>query len=155
MRNTKKPAVIFGNCQAAAIARVLADHTPFTARYEILPCRAVHVLTAPEKASLQKAVASAELFIHQPVSDIYAPASTSALLAALSPEAEALSFPVCWFDGYFPDMVTLKGPTTGRFAMAYHSRLFFTPISTGSRPPSRPRNTSIGMSMMPPHWRKS
>lgn len=104
----KKRAIVFGNCQASAISRVLGDHPHFSQRFEIIPTPAVHVLTLKQREKLLSDVAECDLLIHQPVSDVYHPASTALLISSLNPCAKAISFPVCWFDGYFPDMTYLK-----------------------------------------------
>lgn len=129
----KKRAIVFGNCQAAAIAAILADHEPFFDRFEITRTRAVHVLQPDEREKLLADAAECDLLIHQPVSDAYQPASTARLISVLNPLAEAVSFPVCWFDAYFPDMTYLNSSggkaTTDLFD--YHSRVFFFAYRAG------------------------
>ena len=123
----KRKAIIFGNCQAAAVATILGAHDEFRDQFEIVPVRSVHALTMPERERLLVEAQEADLLIHQPVSNVYQPASTENLLAAVNPEAPIISFPVCWFDGYFPDMVQLKtnGAKAESILFPYHSRVMF------------------------------
>jgi hypothetical protein len=126
-------AILFGNCQAYAMASILSDHKPFTDRFSIIKTKAVHALSPPDREKLLRDVEGADLFIHQPVSDVYRPASTERLLSALRPAAKAISFPVSWFDAYFPDMTYLKAAgkkaTTPLFD--YPSRIFIHAYRAG------------------------
>lgn len=131
---TKGRAVFFGNCQAPALQRILGDHEPFAAAYDIVPMRAVHVLTVDEKTALLEAVTGADLVIHQPVGAAYEPATTENIVKALKPGAQSITFPVFWFDGYAPEQVYLRGKINGQLLMDYHSRIIFAGYLRGMTP---------------------
>jgi len=128
-----KKAIIFGNCQAAAVSRLLQQHTEFSKKYRIIATKMVHAMKMEDRNRLLDDAAKCDLLIHQPVAQSYAPATTKNLLDALPQDAQQISFPVCWFDGYFPDQFTLKQKRGEQVAQKnpYHSRVIFLAYING------------------------
>ena len=122
-------AIVFGNCQAGHIQHILKAHEPFASRFEVLDTPAVHVMKAAQKAEMLERAASASLVIHQPVSNVYAPADTETLVAATA--AQLVSFPVLWFDAYFPDIRASKIKGT---SLPYESTIIRDGFSSGKTP---------------------
>lgn len=121
----KKRCVIFGNCQANALARLLRHHGPFTRKFQIV-LKTVHEMSILDAGQLADEMQSVSLFIAQDVSANYLPPGTRALVEMMRPNAEALLFPVAWFNAYNPDMIYLhdeQGKKLRSPLTEYHSRI--------------------------------
>jgi hypothetical protein len=123
---TLKKFACFGNCQSSAIAEVLSDHEPFTSRFEIIPLKPVYLMTPDDLANTKQSMETFDLFLSQDVSECYAPADARGLIEAMRPDADALLFPVGWFDAYSPDVSYLrdeKGQPIASWGCDYHSKI--------------------------------
>lgn len=114
------------------INEIEAAHDAFLERFEITPIKAVHALSLVERQHLLEQAESVGLLVHQPVADGYAPASTNSVTGRLNANAKTISFPVLWFDGYTPDMVSLKQSGSAlKFPSNYHSRVIANAYAAG------------------------
>ncbi len=123
---------LFGNCQAAAMGRILTDHL---IGHEIIVFKAVHTMSEFDKLSMLQQLPFLDVLIHQPVGEVYYPACTSVIKQHISnTKVKSVVFPVLYFSGYFYDMIYLKdieGKTVRNFIADYHSRIFFSSFVYG------------------------
>src|SRR4051794_7429792 len=77
---TRKKFGVFGNCQATAIASILADHEPFVSQFEIIPITPVYLMNAADLAALRNQMERFDVFLSQDVSGHYSPADARSLI---------------------------------------------------------------------------
>jgi len=121
---------LFGNCQAGAIAQVLAEHLIDD---EVISFKAIHTMNDKDKMDFLDNIKTLDILIHQPVSDVYAPVSTSRIIDIIG-EDNSLIFPVMYFSPYFMDITYLKdtkGNTDRNFISDYHSRTILSAFHYG------------------------
>jgi hypothetical protein len=111
-RDTRPVALIFGNCQAEALRRILFTHQGFSESYQLLRIPAVHEISARELALIESRLPDVEVFIGQQVKSGYRGMrlGTDELVAGLPPTAQALRYPVAYFEGMFPFHVYVNRP---------------------------------------------
>jgi hypothetical protein len=103
--------LIYGNCQAMAIRNFLSKHPSFKSFYDVLEVKPVHLLTRNDVEFLERTIAEADLFIHQPISDNYKgihQLSTNFIKKQLKSNCKVIAFPVAYFTGYNPEITYLK-----------------------------------------------
>jgi hypothetical protein len=64
-------AIVFGNCQADAITKLLAGSVAFRRRFRLLRFPAVHEIKAADVPRLHAALATVDVAFLQPVEDYY------------------------------------------------------------------------------------
>lgn len=123
---------LFGNCQAAAIGRILNDFLP---EHEVIVFKAVHTMSEKDKLEMLQKIKSLDALVHQPVGEVYHPASTEMIKKQLEgTHVKSILFPVLYFSGYFYDVIYLKdrfGKTVRDFVTDYHSRIIFSSFAHG------------------------
>src|SRR2546423_843391 len=70
-RDTRPVALIYGNCQAEALRRILASHSDFAASYQLLRIPAVHEISPRELSLIESRLPDVEVFIGQQVKSGY------------------------------------------------------------------------------------
>ena len=106
--SAKKKVVILGNCQSPVLRIILEAHPEFSRQYEVIQLPPVHLLTDTHRSEVLKAVKSADVFLHQPISDAFGFYATDNLKKYLKKNAITCSFPVVFFSGYNPETIYLK-----------------------------------------------
>ena len=132
-RRDKAPiALVYGNCQAEALRRILLSHPGFAGAYHLLRVPAVHETTRRELHLIEKLLPRVDVLIAQPVSDGYRGMGlgTNELRARLRPDARVVRWPVAYFEGLYPFQVYVNrlGSAVGASAPItdYHDlRLLF------------------------------
>ena len=112
---------VFGNCQVHAVAEILADHAPFTDRFEIVPTTPVYLLTDDTRQSAVDQAVNFDILLYNQVSDKYAPATSQAVLDSLPSGAKAIKMVSMWFGGYTPDVFYAHGSPAGEPSVYHHS----------------------------------
>lgn len=105
-----RPVVVWGNCQAEPIARLLSE--PLRRHgLEVVVVPPVFLVDEPGLAHVQELVSRAAVLITQPVRDEYRIAGCGAnqLAALLPPDGRCLTFPVIYHVGAFPFQVNAHG----------------------------------------------
>ncbi|GAB6900434.1 WcbI family polysaccharide biosynthesis putative acetyltransferase [Kineosporia succinea] len=105
LRRDHRPiALVFGNCQAEALRRVLVTHPGFAERYQLLRIPAVHEISAKELELIEARLPEVEVFIAQNVKPGYRGMAlgTTELAQKLPSTARTLGYPVAYFEGPFP-----------------------------------------------------
>ena len=103
-RDTRPIALVYGNCQAEALRRILVTHPGFAADYQLLRVPAVHEISSRELALIERRLPEVELLIGQEVKDDYRDLrlGTDQLAAGLTAKAQVMRYPVAYFEGMFP-----------------------------------------------------
>ncbi len=111
-RDSRPIALVFGNCQAEALRRILVTHPSFAENYQLLRIPAVHEISSRELSLIQSRLPDVEVFVGQQVKNDYRNLhlGTEQLVAGLSPSAHVLLYPVAYFEGMFPFHVYLNRP---------------------------------------------
>lgn len=107
---TGRPVVVWGNCQAEPIARLLSGPLrPHGLEVVVVP--PVFLVDEAGLAKVQASVSRAAVLITQPVRDEYRIPGCGAnqLAALLPPDGRCLTFPVSYHVGAFPFQVTAHG----------------------------------------------
>jgi hypothetical protein len=105
LRRGRRPiALVYGNCQAEALRRILDTHPGLAASYQLLRVPAVHEISARELWMLRRLLPRVEVLITQRVKSDYRgmQLGTDQLAAELPAGATVISYPVVYFDGIFP-----------------------------------------------------
>jgi len=105
-----KNILVYGNCQAPALSHILSKSS-LSKDYNVLFQKPVHVLSENEIDSTIENFKKADLVIHQHVSREYKipKFSTEYLLRFIKDTTKVISFPVCYFNAYFPMLDTFEG----------------------------------------------
>jgi len=111
-RNKGPIALVYGNCQAEALRRILVTHDEFAGRYHLLRVPAVQDLNPRELANIQRILPNVSLFITQSIRSDYRsmPIGTDQIIAGLPSSAQVLTYPVAYFTGLFPFHVYVNRP---------------------------------------------
>jgi hypothetical protein len=107
-----KKLVVFANCQSGALVRTMMENKEFSSQYKWDFLRPVQILQEIHIAEVVNKVKNADLFIYQPVAaspNRPYELNSKFLLEQIKDDAETISFPSIYFDGYFPHLQTLKG----------------------------------------------
>jgi hypothetical protein len=110
LRRDHRPiALVYGNCQAEALRRILATHPAFADQYRLLRIPAVHEITPRELTLIESRLPAVELLISQEVQPGYRGMrlGTEQLSDRLRKSARVLRYPVAYFEGAFPFQVYL------------------------------------------------
>jgi hypothetical protein len=105
LRRDHRPiALVYGNCQAEALRRILATHPAFAERYQLLRVPAVHEITPRELALIESRLPDVEVLISQEIKPGYRGLGlgTEQLIDRLPGSATVLRYPVAYFEGTFP-----------------------------------------------------
>ncbi len=106
-----KTCLLYGNCQSDALKIYLKNIAKFCQQYKILDLPAVHLLNQSHVKQLQKHCKKLDLLIHQPISDNYKNTpelSTNYIKSIIPSSCKVISFPVCYFNGYNPELISFK-----------------------------------------------
>jgi hypothetical protein len=97
-------AVVFGNCQAEALRRILLTHPDLAAGHHLLRVPAVHEISPRELGLLQRVLPRTQVLITQEVKTDYRdlPLGTDQLVGLLPAAATVIRWPVAYFEGMFP-----------------------------------------------------
>ena len=107
LNSTKKTCLVYGNCQARPISRLLAANNSFSRKYRIINFKPVHQVTKQDIPYLIKLCKQVDLFIYQPVKHEYKglyELSTNFLISLLKKNALIISFHSLFFDAYSPEI---------------------------------------------------
>jgi len=111
LRRDHRPiALVYGNCQAEAVRRILVTHPGFAERYQLLRIPAVHEITPRELAMIESRLSEVEVLISQEIKSGYRGMrlGTQQLADRLPRTAQVLRYPVAYFEGMFPFHVYLN-----------------------------------------------
>lgn len=99
--------LVYGNCQAEALRRILAAHPAFARHHHLLRVPAVHETSPRELRLLEQLLPRVDVLLAQPVTDDYRGMAlgTDQLRARLRPDATVIRWPVAYFEGLFPYQV--------------------------------------------------
>ncbi|AFC30361.1 WcbI family polysaccharide biosynthesis putative acetyltransferase [Paenibacillus mucilaginosus] len=104
----KRNCIIYGNCQVLPIRNHLLTSSTFTKYFNILELP-VHLLDKVAGIS-DHYLTNCELFIYQHVSPSFSPVlSTDYIMTKLPANAIRISYPNCYFTGYFPHYIKDPG----------------------------------------------
>jgi hypothetical protein len=103
-------AIVFGNCQAAPLAKILSMRSSFAHEFEIIRVPPVHEITRAQAEMLRQAIPKLSLYITQEIRDGYRslPVGTNELTALLPATATVVRFPVLYHQGLFPYQVYVR-----------------------------------------------
>lgn len=103
-RDHRPVALVYGNCQAEALRRILFTHPGFAQRYQLLRVPAVHEITPHELELIQGRMPEVEVLISQEIKPEYRGLAlgTEQLVDKLPASATVLRYPVAYFEGPFP-----------------------------------------------------
>jgi predicted SAM-dependent methyltransferase len=108
----KKTYTVYGNCQGQALSKTLKLHEKFMEQYEYIQIKPVQNIKIDELKTIgEKILSKVDLLIYQPVSNKYKNTNVFAsdnILSYLKKNCIYISFPSCYFGGYFPELITIK-----------------------------------------------
>jgi hypothetical protein len=105
LRRDHRPiALVYGNCQAEAIRRILATHPAFADTYQLLRIPAVHEISQHELTLIQERLPEVAVLISQEIKPGYRGLAlgTEQLIDRLPADARVIRYPVAYFEGVFP-----------------------------------------------------
>ena len=111
MSDNRKKFTVYANCQSRALALTLNENKEFASKYKLTPIQAIQTLKNQDYKKILPIVQNTDLFIHQPIAQTNSRPSelTSAHLAEqIHKNAQRISFPSLYFDGYFPHLKTFN-----------------------------------------------
>lgn len=111
---SKKIYTFYSNCQGEAIAKTLEENTLFSSCYEWLKIKPIQNIKASEINSVSEKIATADVIIHQTISDRgrHSELSSQNMLKHARPDAQIISIPSLYFDGYFPHLSSMNQHTS-------------------------------------------
>ena len=97
-------ALVYGNCQAEAVRRILLTHPGFSSDFHLLRVPAVHEITGREIGLIHRLLPRVQVLIAQPVKAGYRdlPLGTDQIADRIAPDARVIRYPVAFFEGVFP-----------------------------------------------------
>jgi len=97
-------ALVYGNCQAEAVRRILSTHAGFAREYQLLRVPAVHEITERQLALIKRRLPVVDVLIAQQVKDGYRDMElgTDQLIEHLRPDARVVRWPVAYYEGLHP-----------------------------------------------------
>jgi Polysaccharide biosynthesis enzyme WcbI len=103
-RGSRPIVLVYGNCQAEALRRILITHKEFAAGYQLLRVPAVQDISGRELFLLQRLLPRVQILISQEIKPDYRQMrlGTEQIIAGLPPSAQVLRYPVAYFEGVFP-----------------------------------------------------
>lgn len=106
-RDNRPIALVYGNCQAEALRRILATHEAFSSTFQLLRVPPVHEISSREMSLIEARLPEVEVLIGQEVRADYRGMrlGTEQLAQALPASARVLRYPVAYFEGMFPFQV--------------------------------------------------
>ncbi|GAA3535776.1 hypothetical protein AFL01nite_08120 [Aeromicrobium flavum] len=139
MSSARPTLVAYGNCQAEAVAKILARYPDVNDRFRVVRIPAVHEMRPRDIPAVQRHVAQAGLIVTQPVSDGYRglPLGTREMLDIAPSSARVVTFPSIQFSGLHPylaavhhgaDRVAVPAPV-----VHYHDLRFVAAAARGLR----------------------
>ncbi len=107
LRGGPPVALVYGNCQAEALRRLLSSDPQIGRQYRWVRVPAVHEISHDQLRRLHHLLPSVKLFITQPVRDDYRdlPLGDQQLVKRLPGEAEVIRYPVLYDVGPYPFQV--------------------------------------------------
>jgi polysaccharide biosynthesis acetyltransferase WcbI-like protein len=138
-RRRQPRAIVFGNCQADAIAKLLAGSVAFRRRFRLLRFPAVHEIADADVPKLHAALATVDVAFLQPVEEGYRDGigvGTTTLMAHAR-NAHVVLFPSIYWTGYMPTVTYLRPPSglvlDGPFD--YHDEIIMQAWADGAQVP--------------------
>ena len=108
----KKTYTIYGNCQGKGLSKTLDLYDEFRKEYEYIEIDLVQNIDTEDIVAIRERILpNVDLFIYQPVSSNYKNQSiygSESMLKCLKKGSKFISFPSCYFKGYFPELITIK-----------------------------------------------
>ena len=97
---------VYGNCQAAALAKCLNQIDDFKKKYDYVPLKHVHGIQLSELGLIERNLSELDLIIYQHISDDYKipQLSTNRILTCVPNSAIEISIPSLYFNAYFPHL---------------------------------------------------
>jgi Polysaccharide biosynthesis enzyme WcbI len=122
--------VVYGNCHADPIRRLLERSPAFTTAFRTTRITAAHELKADQLDQLKSTLAGASLLITQPVRDDYRglPIGSGQLAANTPDSCRTITIPALYYDATYPFQVYVRPTDSGRapvpIVQAYHDLRF-------------------------------
>lgn len=103
-------AIVYGNCQAHPIRRILASSAAFTDRYQLVEVPPVHLLSRRQALLVRDLMPHVGLFLTQEVRDNYRglPLGSRQMISLMSGLGKVLKFPVAYYEGLHPFLVYIN-----------------------------------------------
>lgn len=129
-RNTKL-LFVNGNCQSWPLMRILNSHEAFRNRYLTVCYKTIHTMTRIEMAAVSEVLDIFDVVLTQNIKNRtkFNPLITTCLQDRFP--AKVLTFPTCWFSGYFPDAFAPSGVEYPQFPYDLHSKRVFRSYAQG------------------------
>ena len=107
----KKTYTFYANCQGGAIAKTLEENQNFLERYERIVIKPIQNLRAPDIETVRAKIAATDVIIYQTISERGRAKELSSenVLKYAKPDAQLISIPSLYFDGYFPHLSSMNG----------------------------------------------
>ena len=123
----KKKFTIYGNCQASILAKFMLNSKEFRKQYEYIPIPPVYTLNDYLiNQLLDEVFPSLDLLIYQPVSNKLngEQYSSNYISKFLKNKCQLVSFPSCYFKGYFPELDQMKliQDKTNKFVLSFQGK---------------------------------
>jgi hypothetical protein len=132
---TRDRAIVFGNCQATALERMLKTSNGFAKRFKVRTFPAVHEITPKKVVKLHASLEQCDLLVVQRVSESYRGLGVGTkTLAAMAPKATIVRWPDAYWGGYFPDLFYLRdaaGQSVVNGPFDYHDRVILHAFASG------------------------
>ena len=107
-----KKYTIYANCQGQALAKILNSSKSFSSQYQYIKIKQVQNIDPNELNKLiEEVIPEVDLFIYQPVSEKYnnnLKYSSKYIVKQLKKACRRISFPSCYFRGYYPELRVVK-----------------------------------------------
>jgi len=108
---SQKKCMVYGNCQARPLARLLSVDKNFSKKYQIINYKPVYTIEGKDLYHLEKICKKIDLFIYQPIKtgylDLYE-IGTDFLKSLLTKDSISISFHSLYFDAYNPECIYIK-----------------------------------------------
>ncbi len=109
----RKKCLVYGNCQAPIISRILRANTKFSLNYELVKFKPVFKIEKFDLEDLKTILQEIDLFIYQPVKSGYRgleELGTDYLKNLLKPHSLSISFHSLYFKSYNPEIIYISKP---------------------------------------------
>lgn len=105
----RKKIFIQANCQGDACKHIFSRINRLNEKYEILDIKPVHLWQAEDKYDIFSKLETADIFLHQPVSEVnFGIYGSDNLKRHLKQDVKLISFPNLFFTGYHPQAIYLR-----------------------------------------------
>lgn len=134
----RRLVVLWGNCQAEAVRRLLQESPTRAVRSVRLP--PVHELTAEDLPHVARVLSHADVLLAQPVADGCRdlPLGTAQVARLLPPHGQVVQWPVLFDAALYPFQVLVRHPSAGDPPLVpYHDLRTLLEAATSRRPAAR------------------